>query len=367
MILALLAHPAFACGGLVTRSVSEQLAASDAQQAILEVTADSVTVDYRIHYEGNADDFAWIIPIPGGVADVAAGVEDRFTEIQEYTAPLVTWVEAAEEEGGDGCGCILSGTGLNRSKGDALGGSESGSQGNGLDVSVLGAGYAGDFEYVVLESGSGADLATWLTDRGYDVANVQGPIDAYVADPVGFQWVAVQLRPEVTDTPEEGVSITPLRIEYTAAADDQLHVRFPSRMSLTTQLTEIRTEVYVIGASHAALAGEWTADSDFFAASSYDADPQVVYADHLRSVGGGNRALVEVFRGEGPGGAGTFITRYDTIVAPSTNSSDIEFVLDGETGRASFEIILSETEYMGMIPVLALGALGAAWNLRRRA
>lgn len=47
MIFALLAPPALACGGLVTKSVTEQLAASDAQQAILEVAAEAVTVQDR--------------------------------------------------------------------------------------------------------------------------------------------------------------------------------------------------------------------------------------------------------------------------------------------------------------------------------
>jgi hypothetical protein len=366
MILALIAHSAWACGGLVTTDHSEQLAASDAQRAILDVGTDDVTVDYEVHYTGNASDFGWIIPIPGEVAEVAEIPTTRFDELSSYTAPTVTWHEPAEEEEA-GCGAC-SKSGLSRSKGDGNSLAGGDTQGDALDVSVLGSGYAGGYDYTILSSDSATALATWLADNGYDLTYAQAPIDAYVADPVGFQWVVVKLVPDVTDTSEAGVSISPLRIRYTEAADGHLHVRFPARMSSTTQTAEVRTEVYVVGESHAAAGTGWEADTAHQAFGALSDDPVEVYADYLRGVGGASQGLAAIFQGswdDPDSGQTRFVTRYDAIVAPATNTSDMVFTLDGNTESWAFQVELGEYGY-GFLPFGVIAALGTAWRLRRR-
>ncbi len=368
MLTLLLANAALACGGLVTSlDHSDQLAAADAMQAILEVGPDAVSIEYRVHYTGTAEDFAWIIPVPGEVLAVEEGADARFDTLATLTAPRVNYYESVSADDGDAPG--LFGCGGARSKNDLAGGlSDSGGVGTGLDVAVVGQGYAGDYSYTILSAEDSDAFAAWLTAEGYDLTYAGGPIADYVADPIGFQWVAVELRPEVPSTPEGGVSISPLRIRYGAARGDQaLHPLFPSRMGSTIQLAEVRTELYVVGDAHAAAGNGWTTNTDGYLGLSADAIPEVGYTDFLRSVGGDQRGLVEVYRGPyvDEAGADRYLTRIDSIVAPGTNTTDIAFSTDSDaTSSQVFTIDVGNYYYGAALPLLALGA--AAWGARRK-
>ena len=110
MILALVTHPAWACGGLVTTSSTEKLAAADAVQAILTAGTDEdgmalAEVVYRVHYTGNADDFGWIIPIPGTVSldGVTTAQDAVFDILATATTPQVTTYTAVATDGSPGC------------------------------------------------------------------------------------------------------------------------------------------------------------------------------------------------------------------------------------------------------------------------
>ena len=85
MLLIGMVQGALACGGFVLGAdYVDQIAASDAQQAILRmVGTDAVRVDYRVHYKGDAESFAWIIPVPGVVSAVSEGDEEIFLALEE--------------------------------------------------------------------------------------------------------------------------------------------------------------------------------------------------------------------------------------------------------------------------------------------
>jgi hypothetical protein len=370
MVLLLAWNVAWACGGLVTLDHTEQLAQSDALQAILDVGADAVTVEYRVHYGGNANEFAWIIPVPGQVTDVQEGDDARFETLATLTAPQVNVYEDPESSSSSpGCAC----GGYATKDGDLAGGrnlSDTGAGGADLGVAVVGQGYAGDYSYTVLDATDSGALTTWLTDRGYDLTYAAAPIDQYVQDPLGYQWIAVQLVPTLSDTPDEGVTISPLRITYgRATGDDKLHALYPSRMGSTIQLPEVRTELYVIDDGHAVAGNGWDTNVDMHVEDDNDADPEEVYADFLRDVGSDRRGLVEVWKGDWTDdtGAARYLTRFDSIVAPATNTTDVSFTTDDDTtAEQRFYVDLGGYYYGGVFPFAALTGLAMAWRKRRK-
>ncbi len=354
MLVALaLLSPAWPCAGLVTKDYTEALASSDAQQAILHIGEETVSVEYRVRYTGNASEFAWIIPVPGKVEQVAEGSEERFVALEEATAPTVRYVEESAEDGdGGGCGngCLFSSYSL--SDNAKAGGFETGTA-RGGGISVVAEGYAGAFEYTVLEAEEADGLVAWLEAEGYDTTISAPSIRAYVEDEIPFSWVAVQLAPDAATTPDGGVVLPPLRIQWSAGDDGELHAGYPARMAATSMLSEVRTELFVLAESRVEPGNGWTASEVPSIAGVDGVDPTDVYADELRRIGTTHAALLTVrgvsYTDEAAGDV--YVTRFDTIVAPPTNQADVTFVETGDMEGFATEIVYGD------------GASGALWLL----
>ncbi len=365
MLLSLLVPVAFACGGFVPTEGA--LVASDAQQAVFEIGTDSVTVTYRARYVGNAADFAWVLAVPGAITDVAEGDPALIDAVALASAPQVE----LDPKSDDGCGCGSS-AGL-RSKGDA------GNFGGDTGVEVTGTGFAGDFEYTTLSATDADSLSTWLTDHGYDVSLLSDALEAYVADPIGYEFVAVQLAPDVAQTPEGGVELDPLRITYGAGADGALHTVFPARLGRTATVEEVRTELFVLATGTATLSGwEAVANPDETDGETWDIlgadywDPSGMYYQHLLRLGGDQRRMWLAYAGPFRTETGErWLTRYDAVVHPDANVVDPVFTDSGERTEATTIIYLQdETTYerthedtgAWIVPVGLLAGAG----LRRR-
>jgi hypothetical protein len=375
-LLLALASPAWPCAGLVTPDSTEQLAASDAQQAILTIGAETVSAEYRVRYSGDAADFAWIIPVPGEVVSVDEGDEARFVAIEEATAPTVGYWNPNDDQEATGCACGPRSKGSDNVAGGLADTGTFGGEPSG--VAILGSGFAGDYAYQIVDATSTDGLVGWLEAQGYDPSISAPAIEAYEADPIGFTWVAVQLRPEVAQTPEGGVTLTPLRITWGAAGDGELHASYPARMASTSMLAEVRTELYVLAPSMVDPGNGWTAQSNWqegygysFSGNAGD-DPVDVYTAGLESIGGTHPVLYTAFTGaydDALAGA-TFVTRYDTIVAPATNQTDVVFTENGTTEEI-YTLIGIPTEAPAYAPtaawLLPLGLGGLALRRRDRA
>mgnify|MGYP001606973095 CR=1 FL=1 len=365
-LLLLFASESLACGGLITADMDTKIAASDAQQAYFEIGEASVKVSYRVRYHGDADDFAWIIPVPGTVLSVEEGEEAVFDRLASITAPRVEW-DSPESDSVPACGCAgqsdsaysLKG-GENRDIGSDTGG-----------VEVLGAGFAGGFAYQVLSASGPGAMSGWLAENGYDGSVSADQIAAYESDPLGFVWIAAKLRPEVPTTDEAGVVIHPLVIEYSAAADGTLHALFPSRMGQSIQLSEVRNEIFVRAPERVEAAGGWSTAE--LTTDEYDIegqegdDPDTLY-DALLASQGAQKAVWTVFSDTvtDDNGESYFLTRLDTLVAPATNTSDLELVSAGDSQQSRTVIYMPQaydTAY-GLIFAPLAGLVG--WRLRRR-
>lgn len=360
--LSLLVSPAFACGGFAP--VEGALATSDAQQALFDLGSDSITVTYRASYAGNATDFAWVVAVPGQITSVEEGDAEQLDTITTHSAPQV---ELDPKSDAPTCGCGASSYGMR-------GGDANLSDTGGVEVT--GSGLAGDYAYTTLAASDADSLIAWLTDHGYDVSLIQGAAEAYVADPLDYEFVAVQLRP---DAPGEEGRLQPLAITYGAAADGALHALFPAKLGATSTVLEVRTEMFILGEGTATLSG-WDAPAnpdetdghtwDIVGADYYD--PSGMYHTFLSRLGGTERTMWLTYAGEFPTSEGTrWLTRYDAIVAPATNTVDPVFTDSGEQTEASTILFLmNETQYEDEFPgdtaaVLLVGLLGGlTWRRR---
>lgn len=367
-----LASAAHACGGFVP--TAGKLAASDAQQALFDLGADSITVTYRARYEGDAADFAWVLAVPGGIAAVEEGDGDRLDALVEASAPTVEVDPAITDESGGGCGCGSS---------DYAGGLKNDRGGGGGDtgVTVTGSGFAGDFEYTTLSATDADALKTWLDDHGYDTTLIAPAIADYVADALGYEFVAVQLRPDVETTPEGGVVLDPLAITYGAGADGFLHAVFPAKLGQSSTVGHVRTEILVLGTGTATISGwEGVANPDEKDGHAWDVagpdyvDPSGLYTQLLLHHGDTQRKAWEAFAGAvDDGGTERWLTRYDALVTPATNSIDPEFA-DGTSQTAATTVIYvqDETTFEDEVTateefyIAGAGMLGLAGWLRRR-
>ena len=340
-LLALLAAPAWPCAGLFHE---EGLAAeSDTQEAILAVGDGSVSVSYRVEYDGDAADFGWVIPVPGEVQTVSDGDEGDFDLLRDATAPMVSWEYAYDDD--ETCGCGAS---------DKAGGGRNGDTGS-LGVDVVAEGFTGSYDYAVLEADSADALLTWLSDNGWSVGPSEDSIDAYVSDGI-FQFVAIKLTPTDGDTPDEGRALPPLSIEY--AGDD---VRFPSRMARYSEADELRTTVWVVADERYTLTAGWSEAAMEDISGGIDDDPVALFQDALRDAAGDSANFAVVYAGSWDGG---FVTRFDTLADRAVHDADAEFGPAGTTDSASVQIWLSEYAALFLAPGLLFGW---AWRRRRDA
>ncbi len=156
----------------------------------------------QIQYEGDAERFAWIIPVMD-VPEVLVGSQALFDNVLQATQPVFrTTTTTIGDCGGFGCGMLAE-------RGDLAGqnagfGDEEGDGG----PDILDRGFAGAFEYVTLTGDSVEEVVDWLDAAGYAQDPDAPPIlEEYLQE--GFVFVAIKLR-SGADVDE----IHPLAIRY---------------------------------------------------------------------------------------------------------------------------------------------------------
>ena len=159
----------------------------------------NVVAHIQIQYEGEADEFGWLIPVPS-VPDVRAGAEEIFAQLEATTSPGFVYAQLPSSCGG-GFGC----------------GSEDFASGvvpNSLpdqpsSVVVLQSS-AGPFDFAVVRADSKTPMLDWLVDNGYVVpAGGEDLLDPYIGS--GTFFLALKLRSGLSTG-----DIQPIVIEYEA-------------------------------------------------------------------------------------------------------------------------------------------------------
>lgn len=236
--LGMYSSPAEACGGLFCSAASPVNQA--AERIIFAKNPDgTVTAAIELMYEGDAEKFAWVLPVPAGEAvepGVASKVSfDRLDAQSNPTYQLNTLFDAD-------CPQPDFAAGASGGAGGATGPTP---RDPSEDVTVVAQGNAGPYDWVQIEVDPGADdpvqtAIDWLTEGGYDVADTDpDTLRPYLSQEMNL------LAFKLTKTNVEG-SIRPITVKYRA---EQPFI--PIRPTAVAANADMGVKVWVLGEARA--------------------------------------------------------------------------------------------------------------------
>jgi hypothetical protein len=189
-----------ACGGFFCNNSNP--VDQSGERILFSVEGTTVTAHIQIAYQGDADSFSWVVPLPG-VPDVSVGTDLVFDRLRQVTDPRfeIQWQK------GDNCElkneCMYAEAAMED-------GDPNGPPQGGGGVNVLKEGEAGPYNYKVLEADTGQVLFDWLNENGYDQPEAaQELIEHYVN--LKFKFVALKLLKN-----KSAGEIQPLVVRYSA-------------------------------------------------------------------------------------------------------------------------------------------------------
>jgi hypothetical protein len=163
VLVSLAPTPAQACGGTFCDAGPTAMPVDQTGETIVfwidESGPDPFTEAHiQIQYEGEAQEFAWIIPVTG-VPEVLVGSQALFDNMLQATVPIFTQQSTTIGDcgGGFGFGCGLEAADLSEQGGNSFS-DEGGTDTEGPDI--LDRGFAGAFEYVTLTGDSVDEVVT---------------------------------------------------------------------------------------------------------------------------------------------------------------------------------------------------------------
>ncbi len=219
---ALTAPPAEACGGFFCSQVPMDQAG---ERIVFGVDEGRITANIQITFDGDADDFAWVVPV-SGVPDIELAPEYLFQQIDQQTRPnyWLNW-----DFGDDSCGIWPP-------MADGAGGGGGGDPSDNGGVEVLAHEQVGPYDTVVVSSQNAMELLEWLNDNGFDQPDEALPIiDHYILQGMVF------LGMKLTQDAGEG-DIQPVRLEF-----DSLHPCIPLVLTRIAAQPEMPVYAWVMG------------------------------------------------------------------------------------------------------------------------
>lgn len=214
-----------ACGGFFCQQIPIN---QTAEQIIFHQDGDEITAAVLIQYVGLAEDFSWVVPVPG-IPSLSTGSDLVFRSLEPATRPQFT-LEIIEPA------CFLDQPLIEVPA--AFGNEDAGAVSD--DVTIVDELTVGPFDVQIVTSDDANALATWLTENGYDLTD-RGPelIAPYVAD--GMNFVALKLQQD------KGVGdLQPLIMRYQS---DRPMV--PLRLTAVASINNMGVIVWVLGESRA--------------------------------------------------------------------------------------------------------------------
>ncbi len=386
LVLSVAASPVFGDGGYFpSRWESETTDLAQTRQDVLLAIyndpvdgAPQVTYVLRSAYTGQAEEFAWVVPVPDTPTDVVAHFDDElFFSLSNLTKPVFTIIEEQPPGYGTGCACGAMPTAR-------LGGAGGDLQAEDNGVHVEDQGQAGIFEWAALTStGSGA-LLDWLNENDYAVPAEAGDIlDDYIQQGRHFLALRVSEPDDVQENYYGQTEIPP--IQFTCQTSERF---YPMVISQVSAADETEVVVYVL-ADHRAEAANLPNvaidpaaveyDPASVSQTNYEALLTQAIADHQ------GLALVTEYAHSTPasiywGSAEVppemrslpFLTRMRTVIARENMEVDFEFqdAADDDTVVSEFTVWVSSVANTAAIAgqplaVLLLFGLFRAARVRR--
>lgn len=233
LLTLLLPAPAHACGGFFCNTTPVDQSGEDIVFSVDEDKGE-VTVHVQIAYQGAAEEFAWIVPVPQA-PELVLSTDRLFQELAWRTQPRfnLEYKEIFRCEGGIGGYGASSDAAFSAS-------SPAPPSASGGGVTVVSEQQVGPYDTVTLQADTSEALLGWLQDNDYLLPDSLDPVLApYVAD--GSFFVALKLSKD-SDVGE----LAPLGMRYPG---DLASV--PIQLTSIAATEDMRLRAYVIGDSRA--------------------------------------------------------------------------------------------------------------------
>lgn len=215
-----------ACGGFFCQLVPIDQAG---EQIIFRKDGNTITAVVLIQYAGDANDFSWVVPVPG-VPELSTGSDLIFAPLERITRP-----QFILERTGSPCPDI--------SNVFTIGGNsplDSTDSQPDDGVEILQELSVGPFDIQIVSSDDAEALATWLTENNYDLSDRGRELIApYVEEGLNFVALRLQQDQEVGD-------IQPLIMRYTSAQP-----MIPIRLTAVAAQLDMGVIVWLLGQSRA--------------------------------------------------------------------------------------------------------------------
>ena len=205
-----------ACGGFFCSQVPIDQAG---EQILFAVEGTTVTAHIQIQYQGAAEKFSWVLPLPS-MPEVRVGTDLLFSALNAQTRPRfeIDWLENTD--------CANSNMPCPEAAFDD-GATAGGGNQNGT-VQVLEEGEVGPYEYSIVESDDGDALYAWLNANEYDQPEESKPIVQFYTNQ-SYKFVAIRLQkgkavgeiqPLVVKFDSPTLACVPLKLTSIAATED---------------------------------------------------------------------------------------------------------------------------------------------------
>ena len=225
-------RPAHACGGMFCDAV--QPVDQAAERIVFAWAEDDecddglVTVEVQISYTGEAEDFAWVVPVPA-VPELFVSNDALFNVLANATFPTYTLVLESDT-------CSMDDNDAAMSANDSGGSTDLGEGG----VNVISSQTVGPYDTVVLQATNAGVLVEWLQEQGYAIPSDLEPVLApYLAEHQYF--VALKLSSD-----KDAGDLSPLGMTYCGRA-----ASIPIQLTSVAAIADLPIEVFVLGPSRA--------------------------------------------------------------------------------------------------------------------
>ncbi len=240
-----ISQPALACGGFFCDSAPlisgpQSARVDQTSERILFLVDDAageVEVHVEIGFQGEASDFAWIVPVPE-IPELFTSVGDLFDIIQADTEP--GWVVSSKIEGE----CkqpkpVRSRRGGNDKDSDdsiELSAADTDAPLDEGGVVVAAQKTVGPYDTVTLQADDSASLLDWLQLNDFDIPSDLGPkLDPYLAG--GSWFVALKMGKQ-----QSTGDLVPLGMRYPGSEPV-----IPLQLTAVAATPDMRLETYVVG------------------------------------------------------------------------------------------------------------------------
>ncbi len=233
-VSAMAPNVAHACGCFAAPSPAEPMVQAG-ERIVFEHKDGKVIAHIQIQYQGDASEFAWLVPV-GSVPNLRLGTEELFTQIQATTNPqfLLSRTGSCGSSGGSiGCGDLAQDSAVSF-KNNAGPGAEP------MEPIAVKVASAGPYDYAVLRADEKQPMLEWLAENRFFIpADGMSSLDPYFRP--GAYFLALKLR-----SGESTGDIQPIVLEYEAD-----YPMIPITLTAMGATKDMGVQVWVMGEDRA--------------------------------------------------------------------------------------------------------------------